>query len=438
MTCKSRARITPRCHPDCRSKALIDSLCISCQAINECLKCDPNCDKYFVEQELETSHWPCDRCLDILKSIKMFWKIIIEKVFCINISQSDEFDSIQSESTKSVKSVAKLWEREIVQQAMFVKDITPSILSKSFFNKNVNKNQNNFPKQIPIRNETTSRIPTMTHIPRSTRTTSKNPSINKVRSPTQSNMSQKSKTTSDMGRSSFSFSKYYNRSKVHRCTSVRMKVADKACDCYLDKNDNELISYKLNVACLQQRCKTQESELEKLKKENNLLKFELQNFYKVNFNSGKKLALADAIPYCDIAALVPKSVQCCVKDETKENIFNKTDSEMIITMQNCRNESFKHVSFLQILHKTNEPLFKAEPIETSTFKNENPIELLTKVRNTFGEMVKREIKIVSNKRNNMKDDIDATFCRLNKSKSSPSCSTFCTDTVSSVSNFVSL
>ncbi|RVE54655.1 hypothetical protein evm_000776 [Chilo suppressalis] len=424
MTCKSRSRATPRCHPNCMSKVLIDSICSSCHAINDCLKCDPNFDKYFAEEELETCHWPCDKCLDILKSIKMFWKILIEKVFGINISKTDEFESIQSDNTRSVKSVAKLWEREIVQQAMFVKSITP------LMGKNLNSNSS-FWKQTPLIKENTTRIP------RPTRTTLKEP-LNQVKSPTHSFMSQRSKL-SDAGKSGSSFSKNCRRPsrKIHRCISVRVKTADAACNCDLDKNNDDVLSYKLNVACLQQKCDIQESEIEKLKRENTSLKLELQNFYKTTFNLPKRNAFVDALSYCDLSAMVPKPFESCIKDDTKGNDFTNTDSEMSITMKNCKNENFNHVSFLQILHKTNEPLDKDE-LKFSGSKKENPIALLTKVRNTFGEIVKREIKIVANKHHDVDHDIEATFCRLNSSTSAPSCSTFYTNTDSSKSNIANL
>lgn len=41
-------------------------------------------------------------------------------------------------------------------------------------------------------------------------------------------------------------------------------------------------------------------------------------------------------------------------------------------------QSFRHVSFLQVLHKTNAPIFNEVNLENISYKKEDPINLLTK------------------------------------------------------------
>lgn len=263
----------------------------------------------------------------------MFWKIIIEKIFGINLQKSEVFENIQDSRTANVKSVAKLWEKELVQQALFVKNVTP-LLSKG-----ASMNKTDFPCKSPcIRTETMTRIPQPCN-----KTDNKEPprslKINKVKSPTSSLLSQRTKTT-DLGRSSCSVSRNSEKStrKLHRCTSVRVRTVDKACEPCIIENE-ELKTYKNNIELLQQRCNCQECEIDKLKEENNSLKIELQNFYKKC--SWKTSVLHTPVPKSsdfDKAALVPKPFECSIDDSTRENSVKNTDSEMIITMKNCRNE----------------------------------------------------------------------------------------------------
>lgn len=257
----------------------------------------------------------------------MFWKIIVEKLFGINISKADEFD-IQESRTDTVKSVAKLWEKELVQQALFVQNVT-TLLSK---NSNINKSEYTW-KPPCIKKETHTRIPR----PYKTDNASKNSlKINKVKSPTNSILSQRARDA-DIGRSSYSFSRNNERTsrKLHRCTSVRVKMADQSCET-CDIDSDELKNYKKNVEFLQQKCNVQDTEIEKLRKENNSLKIELQNFYKTS--SWKTAHHSPITANYDKTAVVPKPFECCIDDSRPTSSPKNTDSEMIITMKNCRNE----------------------------------------------------------------------------------------------------
>ncbi|CAH0700807.1 unnamed protein product [Spodoptera exigua] len=294
MTYRCRGRATPRCHPDCKSKAVLDSICNSCHAIKECLKNEEEFDKFFDDEEFETSHWPCERCLEALKSIKMFWKIIIEKIFNITLPRNDEKVPQEHCFTDSVQSVAKAWQTEMLQQAM--------------------------------------------------------------------------------------------------------------------------------------------KEIERLKRENSSLKVELQNVYKSSSWKSSFHACSKCSSNHKTIALLPKPFECYAEENANTNQVKPIDSEMIITMKNCKNEAYRHISLLQVLHKTNDPGIKDLNSDGACGKRkEDPIELLTKVQNTFGAIVKREMDTIANnkRQSGMRSDIDATFHSLNSSRSAPSCSTITVDSTDS-------
>ncbi|XP_050685452.1 uncharacterized protein LOC126979905 isoform X3 [Leptidea sinapis] len=122
MTWRSRGKVTPQCHPGCKSKVVLESICSSCHAVKECIRKEESLQKYYQEEEFETSHWPCEKCLEALKSIKLFWKIILEKVFGIVIPTEDDFKSIRC---SSIRSLSKNWEDEIIEQTVFLRKLIP-------------------------------------------------------------------------------------------------------------------------------------------------------------------------------------------------------------------------------------------------------------------------------------------------------------------------
>ncbi|PZC83272.1 hypothetical protein B5X24_HaOG208036 [Helicoverpa armigera] len=62
----------------------------------------------------------------------MLWKIIIEKIFHVNIPKDEDLAQNECCRTDSVRSVAKVWQTEMVQQAMFVRNISP-YLTRAIF-----------------------------------------------------------------------------------------------------------------------------------------------------------------------------------------------------------------------------------------------------------------------------------------------------------------
>ncbi|KAG6444045.1 hypothetical protein O3G_MSEX003181 [Manduca sexta] len=431
MTCRSRGKTTPRCHPDCKSKILLESICTSCHAMKECLKNNEEFEKYFEEEEFETSNWPCERCLDALKSIKMFWKILLEKIFNVNIIKNTDFNSQNNcIRTDSIRSVTKEWQNEIVHQALFLKNITPlgtgvtsgsprrvskvsTKVSQSACGEKpcliieATKSDKNFTEHIHVKTNS------------------------EIGKPRKSNIEQKNSTGSN---------KIHSKRpcrKLSRCTSVRVKMNDVGCSTHnIDDENEELKTYKNNFEQLQQQFNVQITEIEKLQKENTSLRIELQDVYK-HFIYKPSCCTPDSLMMDkDTGILAPKPFENCMDENVDTNSIKDIDSEMIITMKNCKNNNFKHVSLLQVLHKTNEPMLADVDANGPSNRNEDPIYLLAKVQTTFGAIVQREMSIASDRRHRPKCNIEATFQRINSSKSVPSCSTVSAYSTNSETNLI--
>ncbi|XP_026323901.1 uncharacterized protein LOC113233118 [Hyposmocoma kahamanoa] len=286
MTCSSRSRAAPRCHPDCKSKIILESITNSCEAMKECLKEGEDLEKFFIEDEFETSHWPCDRCLEALKSIKLFWKVLLEKLFNLNISKTSNFSKDNCVNDSS-REVARNWQQEMVRQALFVKSLMPCSSSSS----------------------------------------RKKRELQKV------------------------------------CDEGKWRESS-YCPKLLPVNENP--------------------------------RSLLHNFEESVYETSK--------------------------------VAKDAESEMIITLQNCKNDTYQHVSLLQVLHKTNDPILQEVLPHGPRVKKEDPVCLLTKVQKALGEMVKREMKLASKTKkctDSNISDIEASFrtvavCKSKNWHSSPS------------------
>ncbi|XP_075991975.1 uncharacterized protein LOC142987236 [Anticarsia gemmatalis] len=423
MTCGSKGKTTPRCHPQCKSKVVLDSICTSCHAMKDCFRNEENFDKYFEDEEFETSHWPCERCLEALKSVKMFWKIIVEKLFNINLTKSEQLERSESCYTDSVRSVARVWQSDMINQALFVKNISPLLCRATRHWKgreNAKVHKGPAPRNInPCGIENCCR------------------NIDNHKSKT-SSCSRSCKMTDTHGLSSSTLHTHthhrkfktppsvssYSRRLSSRHTLAKLKTVDISCDC-TDLKD-EMSGYRVKFDILQKKYKTQEQEIKKLQKENGSLRIELQNLYK---NSWWKECMENntctiGTGHSDVGASIPKPFEDCVSDEKIDVNAKSVDSEMIITMKNCKNETYKHVSLLQVLHKTNMPVANDLNLNKNHCKKEDPLVLLAKVHNKFGAIVSREISLASQKKCYPKKiDINASFHTVNVSKSEPSCTT---------------
>ncbi|XP_073941422.1 uncharacterized protein [Choristoneura fumiferana] len=403
MTYKNRGNVTPRCHPNCKSRVVLESICTSCHHMKSCLGRDSTFDKYFEEEEFETCHWPCERCLDALKSIKMFWKVIVEKVFRIHVPKSEELCNSRSLCTDSVRKTAKVWQKEMVHQALLLDHLLPCQREGSRLSKQ--------PKSTKLESCISSH-------------TYKVDSVNSCK--TRNDHSVRSKDTKSRGNDpllSGVVKPHKKRKTVSRFISVRVRTVDFSCDTTdLPKGVEDSGAYKNSLKFLQQDLNEQKLEVERLKKENTSLKFELQNVYNGFSLSSHFCSPVGFCPPNQSLCRIPKPFEC-VDDVSSDPLVKNIDSEMIITMKKCHNPKYRHVSLFQVLHKSNVPIPDNPP--DLCCRREDPSKLLTKMQDVFGAIVKREMSIVSDKRRSRTKmtDIDASFHRITFSRSAPSCTT---------------
>ncbi|XP_037866670.1 uncharacterized protein LOC110386633 [Bombyx mori] len=405
MTCKTSGRLAPRCQPNCKSKIVLDTICTSSHIMKECLKNNQSVQDFLVKEEFETSHWPCDKCLEVLKTIKMFWKIIIEKLFHIETSNREQ--STLHPATyirvESIRSLTRTWQKDIVDDVLLIKKTTP------YSNKNSSKAPKSAVDLVLSRAVDREKVDETMNVKNTSRQVNLNRECNKK--------------SSTVGRRK-------TRRKLNKSTSVRLDLVDVACEANDFLKDVEPLTFdKEHIDNVHQKCDSHLNEIQKLKAENDSLKIELRNIYETHpwkyalYNKSRSGFEMD-----DLSPL-PKPFDDSVEDG---NSVNNLESEMVITMKNCCNKNFKQVSVLKVLHKTNVTTLSDSDENRSS--KENPLRFLTKVHNTFGEIFKREMSLVNDKNTLVKSDFQNGFQNVTSSKSAPSCSS-----VSSLeSNYVSM
>ncbi|VVC97304.1 uncharacterized protein LOC126979905 isoform X1 [Leptidea sinapis] len=363
MTWRSRGKVTPQCHPGCKSKVVLESICSSCHAVKECIRKEESLQKYYQEEEFETSHWPCEKCLEALKSIKLFWKIILEKVFGIVIPTEDDFKSIRC---SSIRSLSKNWEDEIIEQTVFLRKLIP-----------LRRKHDNYDMHT---------------------------SFDKVRVKLYSKdiliVSPKSSEHSLICSYENKFTETDNDRDLLKGDSLKINKSvygivdktDTGCDnCCTELNGKEKDKlYTNQVECLHEKLQAQSSAFQHLQKENETLKLEPRH---TNRN-GRNLNISSCCPLIKHNSLsdLPVPYEFTICDEYNNCIAS--NSEMIITLKNCTNENYKYISLLQVVHKTNDPRFNDNVNLDSSPRNLDPMELLKKVKRTVGEIVQRELSIV--------------------------------------------
>lgn len=276
-----------------------------------------------MQDEFETSHWPCERCLEALKTIKVFWNILLEKLFHVNVSKASCFKDKDDCSNDSSREVARNWQKEMMQQAIFVKAIaTPQRPSSSLNIDNCTRN------------------------------------IRPLFRGNRVNFAQKC-------------------NRVHSCHYELFNCQESDCSCHLSKEGKiakQCRYVSANVKTVSVACNTcdnavsttklknenlaQQTEMAKLVNENLLLKRELQKVY----DEGKWRESS----YCP--KLLPVSENPCsllhafeesaLSDDTSK-VAKNAESEMIITLRNCKND----VSIFKLLQ-----IFKlVECVHVETF-----------------------------------------------------------------------
>lgn len=240
---------------------------------------------------------------------------MIQKILNINISkvQSFEKDNCEKYRSDSTREVAKNWEKEMLRQAFFVKTLTPQLSSTSQTRK----------KNIYDRSHT--------HKDNST-------------------------CTQRLPHSNGDCADFVRRSsRVFLCQCKPVQCKDNECDCDLQQEQKirkqcKFVSVEVEMATV--ACNTSENlvSMTKLTNQNNeqkakmgkliyeisLLKHELQ---KANDESKRK-EISDC-PNCSSVSEKPYTLLYTpFKEPTDDTskVARDAESEMIITLQNCKNE----------------------------------------------------------------------------------------------------
>ncbi|CAF4870924.1 unnamed protein product [Pieris macdunnoughi] len=430
MTRKNHTKLTPSCQPECKSKLILESVCASCHAIRECLKNDEAFEKYFQEEELETGHWPCDKCLSALKSIKMFWRIILDKIFGINMDMEKEYNS---SICSSVRSIAKSYLHEINEQTIYLRKIISAKGKYDGYEKQSDTIRfkiysNDFVILTP--KESKHKIVVVekcveTDAPKILKDEKVSQGVT-VRCKTVDYGCQ----TGDLN--DINIHKNINNLKDNSQNTELNKVTKLDCGCETcEFKDNEIQAYKNNIDILQNQLNSHSIELAKVNKENISLKLELQQIYRNNTWSSYHNQ-PNFAPFQESLNNVPPPFESI--DEEHNDIIPKTiDSEMIITLKNCKNEGYKNISLLQVVHKSN----SAKETKECCCHEDDPIKILTKVQNTFGNIVEREMAIINEKCSKKNATIiNSSYVNVESAKTQSAGSTLSLHSISSETVFV--
>lgn len=266
----------------------------------------------------------------------MFWKIITEKIFNVTIPKDDDLDQKRCGRIDSVRSIAKLWQSEITQQAMYVKNISYMNHSPDFPEMNACIWEEDAAKK-----ETTPCTPcgfpdhkSNDSNKRARKTDYRSGHLiksYKVKSTDTDYLSNPLVNRSNKIGSSL------NSRRHSRCSTPKPKMVDKECDCH--EITEEMNAQKTFLLHLQDKCNCQKQEIDKLRKENSSLRIELQNIYK---NSSLKSAFfTPSRCSCNRNSIttLPRPFECDAADSSVDTTQVKgVESEMIITMKNGKNE----------------------------------------------------------------------------------------------------
>lgn len=245
----------------------------------------------------------------------MFWKIIIDKIFNINISKCTEYET-DCNSGDSVRSIAKTWQNEMVHQAMYVKNITPVLNRVPLLRSCGPKNE--------MKEEISHR--TIKSWPAEDKYYSKH--VARIRHNSTRSTELKEKTRGEEERTRGM------RKKHSRSTNIEVKTIETACDtCFIEKEHEEIKAYKRNLQVLQDKCNGHIEEVERLKRQNNSLRIELENVYK----SCPWKAAFYCPDSCEHTHQAPKPFEVALEDSCPGPAKN-IDSEIIITMKKCKHE----------------------------------------------------------------------------------------------------
>lgn len=269
----------------------------------------------------------------------MFWRIIIEKIFNVTIPKDEVLDQKKCYVSENVRSVAKLWQKEMTEQAMYVKNISYLNRSPEFPNPRIQEGK-------IAKNETDSYINSSSDQEYKTNDITKSEGKQNCRNGYKIKSFKVKSTDTDglsnpMVQRSNRTGSSLNSRRHSRCSTKKVKMVDTGCNFNeISEERNAQTAILLN---LQEKCNCQKQEIVKLRRENSSLRIELQNVYK---KSSWKSAFftpstcTSNYESHDSIAILPKLFECCTENSTGTNQVKGVESEMVITMKNGKNQVF--------------------------------------------------------------------------------------------------
>ncbi|CAG5056533.1 unnamed protein product [Parnassius apollo] len=233
----------------------------------------------------------------------MFWKVILDKILGVNIPKTEVISEDHSNVREVIHDVAKDWQKEILEQTTFVKNFIPPITNNNFVLKQV-ESANTDANVSSSQNENLNGV-------------NKLANLNFKPNNSECNCSLLNKNSG--------------------CTlTSAVKLSDAGCDPLNISYNEKLKSYKYCLKKVQEQLQKQVIEVNELKKENDALKYKLQEMRKKS--SLKTLYAPTALsPVCDVNQVL-KPFETSSEENLNADSTKKTNSEVIITLKNCKNE----------------------------------------------------------------------------------------------------
>lgn len=226
----------------------------------------------------------------------MFWKIIVDKIFHVNIPKYKESNN-DCTDRDTVRCVAKKWQSEIVSQAYYVKSMTNPAIGGERWPRAVKKNLQHTAKSWPSDDRYSEKKTRLLNLTR----------LQRLKEEKDNLLTGSGKKFKDEG------------------THAAATTVNKGCDiCFVEKEQDDVSLYKKELLDLHTKCMERADEIDRLRRDNKSLRIELENVYSSD-------------PWG--APSIPHSTEFRPFEfEESSQPIKDLDSEMVITMKQCKNE----------------------------------------------------------------------------------------------------